>query len=49
VLASHPNIKALVTWDDQVGSCDTELTASPGELAAFASAGLSPSIQSAAS
>jgi hypothetical protein len=47
VLASHPNIKALVTWDDQVGSCNTQLTASPGELAAFASAGLAPSLQSA--
>jgi hypothetical protein len=46
VLASHPNIKAVVAWDDQVGTCDTELNAQPGELAAFAAAGLAPSVQS---
>lgn len=46
VLSSHPNIKALITWDDQVGSCDTELTSSPGEFAAFTAAGHDPTLQS---
>ena len=39
VLASHPNIKALLAWDDSANGCNTELTASPGELDAFAAAG----------
>jgi hypothetical protein len=45
VMATHPNIKAMLTWDDSSGSCNTMLTASPGELAAFATAGHAPSLQ----
>jgi hypothetical protein len=38
-LATHPNIKAMVEWDDQVGSCDTRLTTGPGVLSSFAADG----------
>ncbi len=38
VLASHPNIKAMLEWDDAAAGCSSELTG-PGELAAFANAG----------
>jgi hypothetical protein len=42
-LAGYPNIKALLAWDDQA-TCDTRLTSSPGELAAFAAAGHAASL-----
>jgi hypothetical protein len=45
-LASHPNIKALLEWDSQTGSCNMQLTAAPGELAAFAAAGHTAALQS---
>jgi hypothetical protein len=38
VVASHPNIKAMIAWDDSAGGCDTQLNG-PGELAAFSAAG----------
>jgi Glycosyl hydrolase family 26 len=43
-LSSHPNIKGLLAWDDSSGSCDTQLTVSPGEFQGFADSGRSPSI-----
>jgi fibronectin type 3 domain-containing protein len=46
VLATHPNIKALVQWDDSVGNCNTTLS-QPGELAAFSQAGLSATVRGA--
>jgi hypothetical protein len=49
VLATHPNIKAMVAWDDQVGTCDTRLTTSPGELNAFTAVGHSGEVTSATS
>jgi hypothetical protein len=45
-LLNYPNIKALIQWDSQTGSCNVQLTASTGELAAFAAAGKTTSIQS---
>jgi fibronectin type 3 domain-containing protein len=47
VLATHPNLKALVQWDDSVGNCNTTLS-QPGELAAFTQAGLSATVRGAA-
>jgi hypothetical protein len=41
VIARHPNIKALLEWDDR-SQCNTELTVDPGTLAAFAEAGRNP-------
>jgi hypothetical protein len=38
-LKSHPNIKSLTEWDDTTGGCNTQLSAGPGELAAFGAAG----------
>jgi hypothetical protein len=37
-LAAHPNIKALMAFDDTAGGCNTELNLGPGELAAFGAA-----------
>jgi hypothetical protein len=48
-LATHPNIKGMVEWDDQVGSCDSRLTTPPGALSAFAAAGHSSEVTSATS
>jgi hypothetical protein len=50
VLASHPNIKAMLAYDDtssgpgSVSSCDTRLNAAPGELSAFTAAGHSSAV-----
>jgi hypothetical protein len=43
-LATHPNIKALLSWDSQVGSCDTRMSSAPGATAAFATAGQSSQV-----
>ncbi|HTW19115.1 MAG TPA: glycosyl hydrolase [Mycobacteriales bacterium] len=40
-MASHPNIKAVMEWDDTASGCSSELTVDPGTLAGFASAGKS--------
>jgi beta-mannanase len=45
-LKNYPNIKAMLQWDDQTGACNTQLTASTGELAAFAAAGKTSSLLS---
>jgi hypothetical protein len=42
-LAAHPNIKALLAWDDGNSTCNERLTG-PGEFAAFAAAGLTPAL-----
>ncbi|HTW19124.1 MAG TPA: glycosyl hydrolase [Mycobacteriales bacterium] len=43
-LTSYPNIKALSEWDDSSNGCNTELTAAPGEMAAFTVAGWSSAV-----
>jgi hypothetical protein len=44
-LASYPNIKGMLEWDDQTGACNAALTASTGEMAAFATAGKATVVQ----
>jgi beta-mannanase len=44
-LANYPNIKAMVAWDDSTGSCNAQVDAAPGELAAYTTAGHAASLQ----
>jgi Glycosyl hydrolase family 26 len=41
-MATHPNVKAVVEWDDVSAPCDTELTINPGTLAGFTQMGAAP-------
>jgi glycosyl hydrolase family 26 len=47
VIASHPNIKATIQWNDSVGQCNVYLDAQPGEMAAFAATGRSAPVTGA--
>jgi hypothetical protein len=42
-LATHPNIKALLAWNDKAGKCN-ETIVGPGEMSAFAAAGKTPAL-----
>jgi len=41
-MATHPNIKAVLEWDDVSAPCDTRLTVDPDTMAGFAKMGASP-------
>jgi fibronectin type 3 domain-containing protein len=43
-LTTHPNLKAMLSWDDSTGSCDTQLTSSPGTLSSFSAVGASSQV-----
>jgi Glycosyl hydrolase family 26 len=47
-LVTHPNIKALLYWDDASGNCNERLTNSIGEMSAFAAAGQNASLSTVA-
>jgi hypothetical protein len=46
-IAAHPNIKAVVEWDDTAAPCNTELTVDPSTLTGFAAAGNNPTFNQA--